>query len=125
MAKIHIGKKIREVVDKSNFSIVDFARSINLSRDGAYKIFAKEYIDTQQLKKISKVLKHDFFVYYSADLSETKEPREKYGYVTKDDFETLKRMVEALSRKFDEHFPEKPGAKAYKTKPRKTSVKAK
>ena len=63
MAKIHIGKKIREVVDKSAFTIVEFAKAINLSRDGAYKIFAKEYIDTDQLKKISETLQHDFFNY--------------------------------------------------------------
>lgn len=125
MAKIHIGKKIREVVDRSNFSIVDFARSINLSRDGAYKIFGKEYIDTAQLKKISRVLKHDFFVYYSAELAETREPKEKYGYATKDDFETLKRMVETLSRKIDELFPEKTAVKSYKAGTRKTSLKTK
>jgi len=107
MAKIHIGKKIKELVDKSPFTIVAFAKSINLSRDGAYKIFGKEYIDTEQLKHISKVLHHDFFSYYSADFQELKDPANKFGFATKEDFEHLKRMVETLARKIDEKFPEK------------------
>lgn len=93
MSKIHIGKKIREVVDKSHFSIVEFAKRINLSRDGAYKIFAKEYIDTDQLKHISKVLKHDFFNYYSVDLMELKDPKDKFGYATKDELAQSNREV--------------------------------
>jgi len=123
MAKIHIGKKIREIVDKSNFSIVDFAKSINLSRDGAYKIFAKEYIDTDQLKKISRVLKHDFFSYYSAELSETKEPKDKYGFATKEDIEILRRIVESLARKIDERLLEKAGSGGYKSKLKRAPIK--
>ena len=107
MSKIHIGKKIREVVDKSTLTIVEFARSINLSRDGAYKIFAKEYIDTGQLKKISKVLKHDFFSYYSAELPELKEPPGLYGQPPNDGIDDLKRMIERLERKLEERFPQK------------------
>ncbi|MES2679562.1 MAG: hypothetical protein V4635_06735 [Bacteroidota bacterium] len=107
MSKIHIGKRIREVLDKSAFTVVDFAKSINLSRDGAYKIFAKEYIDTDQLKQISKVLKHDFFGYYSADLPELKDPANKYGPPSRDEFESLKRLIESLEKKLDERLPEK------------------
>jgi hypothetical protein len=93
MSKIHIGKKIREVVDRSHFSIVEFAKRINLSRDGAYKIFAKEYIDTDQLKQISKVLKHDFFNYYSLDLIELKDPKDKFGFATRDELTQSNREI--------------------------------
>jgi predicted transcriptional regulator len=111
MPKIHIGKKIREVVDKSTLTIVEFAKSINLSRDGVYKIFMKEYIDTDQLKQISKVLKHDFFSYYSADLSEIKEPQVKYSRIQTEEIENLKRMIERLEKKIDERLPERDTAR--------------
>ena len=112
MPKIHIGKKIREIVDGSALSIVAFAKSINLSRDGAYKIFAKEYIDTDQLKQISKVLQHDFFSYYSAGLPQAKDPESNYGLATTDDIEDLKRMIERLERKLDEKFPKRKAGKS-------------
>ena len=64
MSKIHIGKKIQDVVDNSSYTIVAFAKEIGLTRDGVYKIFKKESIDTEQLQKISKVLDHNFFSYY-------------------------------------------------------------
>jgi predicted transcriptional regulator len=68
MAKhsVHIGKKIKEILHKTPISVVDFAKSINLTRNGAYKVFEKETIDTGQLQTISKVLNHDFFVYYDS-----------------------------------------------------------
>lgn len=107
MAKIHIGKKIREIVDKSALTIVEFSRSINLSRDGAYKIFAKEFIDTDQLKQISLVLKHDFFSYYSAELPQLKDPTTIYGAVTREEFENIKRMIERIEKKLEEALPDK------------------
>jgi hypothetical protein len=85
MAKLHIGKKIREVVDKSDFSIIEFAKHINLTRDGAYKIFAKDTIDTEQLRHISKVLHHDFFSYLSASVSNIREIDNPYGFATKEE----------------------------------------
>ena len=60
-ANIHIGKKIKEILDKTPISVVDFAKSINLNRNGAYKVFEKETIDTRQLQTIRKVLNHVFF----------------------------------------------------------------
>lgn len=68
MAHVHIGKKIKEIVGRSNFSVTEFAKNINRSRDVAYKIFAKDNIDTVLLERISKVLNHDFFSYYSNEL---------------------------------------------------------
>ncbi len=65
MAKVHIGKRIKEVVDNSPISVTDFASRINRSRDIAYKIFKRETIDTALLQQISKVLDHNFFRYYS------------------------------------------------------------
>ena len=117
MANVHIGKKIREVLDKSSLTVVDFARRINLSRDGAYKIFAKKFIDTDQLSQISKVLDHDFFSYYSAAV---KDQKNTYGYATKDEVENLTKVVHTLAieiKKLREELP--------RTKPKTTTKRSK
>ncbi len=107
MPKIHIGKKIKDVWKKSRLKGTEFASLINRDRQVIYDIFKRESIDTELLNKISKVLNHDFFAYYSAEPLVTREPQNKFGYATKDDFETLKRMVESLARKIEERLPEK------------------
>ncbi len=101
MAKVHIGKRIREVLDKSHFTIVDFAKKINLTRNGAYKIFEKETIATDQLEKISKVLNHDFFSYYQNQLNVVQENNPKYGFASKEDVEQLSRMVSLLTKEME------------------------
>lgn len=107
MSKLHIGKKIREIVDKSNLTITEFAKSINLTRDGAYKIFGKENIDTVQLAQISKVLDHDFFTYYSVTVKDTKN---QYGFATKDEVENLSKLVHTLVKEFEKLREELPKA---------------
>lgn len=112
MPKVHIGKKIKEMVSKSQYTVEEFAKLIGLTRNGAYKIFEKEYIATNQLKKISKILNHDFFKYLSQDLS-VGERKGEFGYATKEDIahiqdamaniltsvEKLTRQVEYISSK--------------------------
>ena len=98
-AKIHIGKKIKYVLDKTPMSVVDFAKSINLTRNGAYKVFEKETIDTGQLQTISKVLNHDFFAYYEGtELSGVKENKTEYGYAAKDELEEVKYAMLKMSK---------------------------
>lgn len=99
MSKVHIGKKIKEILDKTPISVVDFAKSIGLTRNGAYKVFEKETIDTGQLQKIGKTLSHDFFGYYEQNLvSAAKESPKDYGYATKSDLEELVHMVKGLAK---------------------------
>ncbi len=101
MAKVHIGKKIKEVLVESKFSVIEFAEKISRTRDVVYKIFAKENIDTGLLQKISQVLEHDFFSYYSHELPIVKEPG-KVGYTKKTDLissmgEDMKAMKKKLA----------------------------
>lgn len=102
MAQVHIGKKIKEVVGESRFTVAEFAEKINRTRDVAYKIFAKSNIDTGLLQKISLVLEHDFFNYYSHELPMVKEPG-KVGYTKKTDLITS--MGEEL-KAFKKHLNE-------------------
>lgn len=98
-ANIHIGKKIKEILDKTPISVVDFAKGINLTRNGAYKVFEKETIDTGQLLSISKVLDHDFFAYYEGiEVSGVKENKSEYGYATKDELEEVKYAMLKMSK---------------------------
>ena len=96
-SKIHIGKKIKEILDKTPISVVDFAKSINLTRNGAYKVFEKETIDTGQLQTISKVLNHNFFSYYEdAFLKANKELKLENEYVTKTEILDLTTIISKL-----------------------------
>lgn len=114
MSKVHIGKKIKEVLAKTPFSVVDFAKSINLTRNGAYKVFEKETIDTGQLQTISKVLNHDFFIYYEQNPSSTaKESKSEYGFATKDDLADLAHAILKLTKaveRIEEQLPKKKAA---------------
>lgn len=102
MSKIHIGKKIKEVLDKTPITVVDFAKSINLTRNGAYKVFEKETIDTGQLHTIGKALKHDFFTYYkSSEANVINDNRGNYGYATKEELSELTTTVQALVKEIE------------------------
>jgi hypothetical protein len=107
MPKIHIGKKIKDVWRKSRLKGTEFASLINRDRQVIYDIFKRESIDTELLQQISKVLNHDFFVYYSTEPLVIKDPVNKFGYATKDEFDILKRMIESLAKKIEERLPEK------------------
>ena len=61
---VHIGQKIKTVVEEKRFPINDFAIQINKSRTVVYNIFSRKTIDTGLLQKISIVLEHNFFSYY-------------------------------------------------------------
>lgn len=115
MPKVHIGKKIKDVLDKLPMTVVAFAEKINISRDGANKIFKKTTISADQLQKISQVLDHDFFTYYSPSL---KDKSNSYGFATKDEVENLTKVVHTLAleiKKLREELP--------KTKMRKAGAK--
>lgn len=65
MKQIHIGKHIKEVFDKKGFTVTEFAKRINKSRENIYSIFKRKTIDTGLLQIISGVLEYDFFTLYS------------------------------------------------------------
>lgn len=64
---MHIGKKIKEKLKEDGHSVAWFASQICCTRTHAYKIFNKENIDIELLRRISRVLDYDFF----NDLSES------------------------------------------------------
>ena len=67
---IHIGNIIKKRFDEQGLSASWFAKQLCCDRTNIYSIFKRESIDTMLLSKISAILKHDFFKYYSEDIKE-------------------------------------------------------
>lgn len=67
---LHIGKLIQKKLDESNLSRKIFAERIHKSRSHLYKVFSRDYINTDDLLVISRVLKHNFFQYFSDELKQ-------------------------------------------------------
>jgi ABC-type multidrug transport system ATPase subunit len=57
---VHYGQEARRKVEESGITIAEFARRIHCSRNNAYNIFNREYIDIRLLLTISDVLYYDF-----------------------------------------------------------------
>lgn len=70
---IHIGKVIEKVLRDQGKTVTWFARSLYCDRTNVYKIFQRESVDSEMLCRISKILSHDFFKYYSKELEEDTE----------------------------------------------------
>ena len=62
---MHIGKLIREQVDRQGKSVVWLANQLSCSRTNIYKIYERPSIDTGLLLRISQVLNFDFFALYT------------------------------------------------------------
>ena len=71
--EISIGERIKEVFDKSNMSISQFAKLLNCERPNVHNIFRRKKIDIDLLLKISNALNHNFIddLYTKHGLSKT------------------------------------------------------
>jgi len=58
--EICIGEKIREIFDKKNMNIAQFAELLHCDRANVYNIFRRKKIDIYLLLEISKILNYDF-----------------------------------------------------------------
>lgn len=97
LTMIHIGQKIKEVVEKKGMAKTELARRMNMTSSNVHKIFTRKTIDTGLLTKLSEILEHDFFSYYPKHLLENEssikqlnDPDENKLYN-----ETVKRNYEA------------------------------
>jgi hypothetical protein len=94
MATVHIGKKIKEVLGQSRFTVTEFASKINKTRTVVYDIFKRHTMDTGLLMKIGRVLDHDFLSYLLPDTFK----EEKTIYQKKKDAELFAEMEEYKKR---------------------------
>nr|WP_276898447.1 hypothetical protein [Pedobacter kyonggii] len=68
--ELHIGQIIQKQVKISALTNAEFARQIDKFPQNIKEVFGKQSIDTELLYKISVVLKHNFFAYYTTQLSQ-------------------------------------------------------
>ena len=60
MKDVHVGKMIKEELDRQGRTVVWFARQIYCEKSNVYKMFRRKSIDLDQLMVISSVLDHNF-----------------------------------------------------------------
>ena len=71
--EVVIGQKIKDVFEGSGIKIGDFADRLGMVRQNVYRIFERTHIDTGLLIRISELLNHDFFQYYTKPTIEKTE----------------------------------------------------
>ncbi len=65
---IHIGKRIKEVLDEQGRSACWLASMLPCERSNVYNIFKRSNLGIALLFRLSEVLQHDFFKDISDDL---------------------------------------------------------
>lgn len=58
--KVHMSNRVKEVLIGSGMSKTALADRLGMSRSNLYKVFDREDIDAPLLRRLSKVLGHDF-----------------------------------------------------------------
>lgn len=71
LPEIHIGKIVHDEVRRQGLSAVWLSTRMGCDRRNIYDIYNRAFIDTRLLMRLSAVLHHDFFKYYSNLLKKT------------------------------------------------------
>ena len=72
---MHIGKRIKEVLEQRQKPVTWLAKEINCERTNVYNIFARKDINTALLAKIGIILEYNFFKEFSDEFSKTEKGR--------------------------------------------------
>lgn len=65
---LHIGEAIQELMKRQGKTSTWLAQALCCDRTNVYNIYRRSSLDTLLLRRISKVLHHDFFADFSEDL---------------------------------------------------------
>ena len=68
---MHIGQRIKEIMQQKHRSVIWVAQQIACERTNVYNIFKRKSLDARLLMRISVILEHDFF----KELSEEAFPK--------------------------------------------------
>jgi hypothetical protein len=63
--EIHIGEMIRSKLREEGRSVVWLAGKIHYEKANTYKLLKKPSLEASLLLRISLVMEHNFFIYYS------------------------------------------------------------
>ncbi|MEO5976105.1 MAG: helix-turn-helix transcriptional regulator [Chryseolinea sp.] len=75
MEIVEIGQKIKDVFDKRDMRLTEFADELGTVRQNVYRIFKKRHVDTGLLLKISRVLNFNFFEFYVSSPDDTENEK--------------------------------------------------
>lgn len=64
---MHIGSILKQRLKEDGKSVVWLARELGCHRTNVYNLFEKYSIDTQQLQRISVIMKFNFFELYGEE----------------------------------------------------------
>lgn len=64
---MHIGRRIREILESNGMTVKTFAERLPCSRENAHRILQKQHLDTQLLNRICDVLNYDLYKDLSRD----------------------------------------------------------
>lgn len=104
--KVHIGREIKQVVDKKGWSIVNFAKQAGMSYRTALYLFERSDISVDQLLHIGKILEHDFMQLFRSEAQSVQTMQED-GALHKKDFITMNFSLHIGGRQASyEMFPE-------------------
>lgn len=67
---MHIGKRIHEIVRQRQVTVGWLAAHIPCERSNVYNIYGREYVNTDLLFTLSRLLGHDFFADLSRELGD-------------------------------------------------------
>ena len=70
---MHIGKRIKEIMDAKRVSVISVANAIACERTNVYNICERKDISTSLLSKLSVILDHDFYAELSEELKNMKK----------------------------------------------------
>jgi hypothetical protein len=76
---MHIGKRIKDVLDEQGRSASWLASKIPCERTNMYDIFKREDVSVALLYKVSSILGHDFFLEISEDLRKSQTEASPYS----------------------------------------------
>ncbi|MDR0602742.1 MAG: helix-turn-helix transcriptional regulator [Bacteroidales bacterium] len=62
---VHLGKMVRQKIGERGITVSEFARRINCSRNNAYNILNRQFIDIPLLNRISIALDYNFFKHFT------------------------------------------------------------
>ena len=71
---VHIGQLIEQELRRQGCVVSWVAKDLYCARTNVYKLLREESIDTLLLYRISCVLSHDFFKYYTDDFVSDNKP---------------------------------------------------
>ncbi len=104
---LHIGERVKARAKELRIGPTELAGMINTSKQNVYGIYKRKTLDSELLKKISLVLKFDFFsAYYDKQwqksFQESEAPYQtKVATALKEELTKLKKDHQELQEKYD------------------------